>query len=189
MAYTLTIAPRKGAKGRSFRAFLFNYLTANALWDCGTTDKASRPVYLAFAATDQEARAFTANLRTGRRAVVGNDYGHEEGAIEVLKTSGHRFVFQRRGGTTIVTAFLPELFELDPGLLGERVSFVWAPPTWWVERQVASGALRGFPEEERRELVLAGSVREALGLPPEPRAALRLSRRARRPRAGGARRR
>ena len=157
MPYTLTIAPKKGAKGRTFRAFLLSYLTANSLWDCGSTDKAKRPVYLAFAATDQEARAFTANLRTGRRAVVGNAYGHDEGAIEVLKTSGHRFVFQRRGGATIVTAFLPELFELDPGLLGERVSFIWAPPTWWVERQVAASALAPFPEAERRELVLAGS--------------------------------
>ena len=156
MAYTLTIAPAKGRKGRTFRAHLFNYLTANSLWDCGAVDKARRPVYLAYAATDQEARAFTANLRTGRRAIVRNVHGGTDGTIEVLKTSGHRFVFERRSGTTIVPAFLPELFELDPGLLGERVSFVWAPPTWWVEREVASPALAPFPEAERRELVLAG---------------------------------
>ena len=156
MAYTLSIEPAKGRKGRTFRAHLFNYLTANSLWDCGANGKAHRPVYLAYAATDQEARAFTANLRTGRRAIVRNAYGGGDGTIEILKSSGHRFVFERRNGTTIVTAFLPELFELDPGLLGEEVSFVWAPPTWWVDREVRAPALEPFPADERRELVLAG---------------------------------
>jgi len=156
MAYTLTIEPAKGRKGRTFRAHLFNYLTADSLWEGGAAGKSHRPVYLTYAGTDQEVRAFTANLRTGRRAVVRDAYGHGDGTIEILKSSGHRFVFERSNGTTIVTAFLPELFELDPGLLGERVSFVWAPPTWWVERQVEASALEPFAAEERRELVLAG---------------------------------
>ena len=159
MTYTLTIEPKKTRrgrvrKGRTFTAHLLSYLTANASWDSGSGD-AHRPVYLSYATTDQEARAFTANLRTGRPAVVRNEYGHDKQRLEILKSSPHRFAFQRLNGTSIVTAFLPDLFELDPGLLHERITFVFAPPTWWTERQLEAPALAAFADDERRELVMA----------------------------------
>lgn len=158
MTYKLSIEPKKGRKGRVFQSFLLNYVTADFAWDCGSSST-SRPVYLAYTASDREAQAFTANLRTGRAAFVKNEYGHGDTKIEFLKTSGHRFVTRRcpRSGGALVTAYLPELFELDPGLVGERVRFVFAPASWWVEREVEAPPLRSFPPDERRELVVAAS--------------------------------
>ena len=130
MTYTISIEPKKGKKGRVFRAFLLNYVTADRAWDCGSNG-ASRPVYVAYTASEQEVQAFTANLRTGRRAVVRNEYGHDQAKVELLKTAGHRFTVQRAGGAAIVTAFLPDLFTLDPGLVPERITFLLTPPAWW----------------------------------------------------------
>lgn len=134
----LRIEPQKGKKGRTFEVALFNYARADSLWDCGTSDYA-RPVYIAFAGSDQEARAFAANLRTGRKCLVLNRHGHEEEKLECLRSAGYQWVFQRVGeGATVVTGYLKELFELDPGLLPPRVSFLFAPPTWWVREQAAA---------------------------------------------------
>ena len=155
MTYTISIEPKKGKKGRVFRAFLLNYVTADHAWDCGSSET-SRPVYVAYTASEQEVQAFTANLRTGRRAVVRNEYGHDQAKVELLKTAGHRFAVQRANGAAIVTAYLPELFTLDPGLVPERIAFLLTPPAWWVDRQVDAPPLRRFPVEERRELVIAG---------------------------------
>lgn len=158
MTYTISIEPKKGKKGRTFSAYLLNYLTADTAWECGSSDP-RRPVYLAFTASDREAHAFTANLRTGRRAVVRNVYGHEQGKIEFLRSSAHRFVTarSRRSGGAIVTVYLPSLFELDPGLIDPTIRFLFAPASWWVDRELSSPALRSFPQEEARELVVAAS--------------------------------
>ena len=107
MTYTVSIEPKKGRKGRTFSAYLLNYVTADSAWECGSSDP-KRPVYLAYTTSEREAHAFTANLRTGRRAVVRNAYGHEEAKIEFLRSSGHRFVTarSRRSGSAIVTVYL-----------------------------------------------------------------------------------
>jgi len=158
MTYTISIEPKKGSKGRTFSAYLFNTITADSAWESGSGDL-TRPVYLAFTTSEREAHAFTANLRSGRRAVVRNAYGHEEAKIEILKSSGHRFVTERcrRSGSALVTVYLPSLFELDPGLLDPHIRFVFAPASWWIERELASPALESFPPEEAREFVVAAA--------------------------------
>ena len=78
-------------------------------------------------------RAFTANLRGGRKAKVGRG-GNV--ILELPKSASHRWLSQRSAdGATVTTAYLTEFFELDPGEPTERIGFVFMPPRRWLERQ------------------------------------------------------
>jgi hypothetical protein len=147
MPARLVIEPQGRRKGRSFSATLLAFATANKLWSAGSTD-VGRPCFIAFASTDQEVRALAANLRTGRRAKVVNEHSWTEETIAFRKADGMRWHFQKNAHGTVVTGYLPELFELDPGMLPPRVRFIFAPPIWWVERQLAA-----HPETDRESVV------------------------------------
>lgn len=126
--------PRSGTvKSRRFQATLLTYLTADKLWTLGQAGRALRPVWITYAATHEMSRAFTANLRGGRKAKARRD-GDE--VLELPKSAPHRWLTQRlEGGATVTTAYLGELFELDPGEPVERIAFVLMPPRRWLERQ------------------------------------------------------
>jgi hypothetical protein len=63
--------------------------------------------------------------------------------LELLKSAGYRMLWQRLvggpdGPLAIVTAYLPELFVLDPGLIDPAgVQFVALTPQWWAQQQLA----------------------------------------------------
>lgn len=155
---TLTIEPKKaGGKGRSFRVQLLAMLTADHFWP-GGTKSAYRPVYLAYADTYQAVRAFTANLRTGRPATLRNRHGSEQARqVEVTRASGLRFPKPHRlpGGVAIQQAYLPALCDVESGKMPERVTFLFAPPEWWVAAQVARDPrILALPEPLRRDAAL-----------------------------------
>ncbi|MFN7970840.1 MAG: hypothetical protein U0166_00560 [Acidobacteriota bacterium] len=41
------------------------------------------------------------------------------------------------GGAVVTTAFLPDLFQIEPVIPPERVRFISMPPRWWVDREAA----------------------------------------------------
>lgn len=134
----LRIEPSKGRKGRVFEVALFNYAVCNNSWDVGASEN-SRPVYVSFAGSDQEARAFAANLRTGRRALVKAPHGNQEDKIECLRSAGYRWALQRvADDALVVTGYLPQLLDLDPGCAVSAVRFLFAPAAWWVKEQSAA---------------------------------------------------
>ena len=63
--------------------------------------------------------------------------------VELLKSTGYRFLWQRLTGgpdgpQALVTAYLPDLFILNPGLIDPAgVAFLALTPTWWAEREAA----------------------------------------------------
>jgi hypothetical protein len=137
----LIIAPQKEGKGRSFSAVHLAHLEADSLWPGGQTSKDSiRPVWLQVGGTEAEMRPFVANLMLGRKAILGK--GRKDTVIELMKSSKYRFDWQRvvekrpdgkPDVTSIVTAYLPDLFRMDLGMVDlAGVRFCLLPTCEWV---------------------------------------------------------
>jgi hypothetical protein len=130
MVLELTIETRlgKGRKGRSFHGVVLAYATASGLWG-GAAGDCIRPVCLSVAASDDEARSLLENLRAGERArMKGEHLGTSGSSLELVRSANYAFAPQRTPEGTIVTAYLPDLFDFHPGLLDpEMVRFVLLP--------------------------------------------------------------
>ena len=93
----LRICPKRSDWGeeRASRAFsvrLVGYLSADPIWDLGRSAyDFERPLWIAWAGTEQECRAFSANVRTGRRfrrhQVTGKRELEREN-LEIPKSAG-----------------------------------------------------------------------------------------------------
>jgi hypothetical protein len=146
---------REGQKSRSFSVELLAYVLANDLWELGAGGKERnhRPVFMAFAGTDQASRAFSANLRSGRPAVVAG-HSHQVTKFEVPKSAGFRFETHSREGATLTLAYLPPIFSFQPPTADSgSLAFLCLPPTWWVDEQAqAIGEAMG---EDSREAAVA----------------------------------
>ncbi len=141
---------RAPAKTRAFRVVYLAHLCANAWWPGGqAAADTTRPVWLMFTASERAARPFVANLQTGHRAALvpyrPNGYSPAPVAtLELLKSAGYKFLWQRlvggaEGPLALVTAYLPDLFVLDPGLIDPTgVRFLALTPTWWAAREAAA---------------------------------------------------
>ena len=138
----LTIQPKKpkkakdgkllaAEKSRIFSVHMLGYLAADTLWEVPESENRIRPVMIAYFGTDQELQPFNANFRAGRPAAC-----RHQGFV-LPKSAGHRFATQKTKYATITVAYLPELFDLEPIAVDRRVTFVFAPPTWWVKEQAA----------------------------------------------------
>lgn len=122
----LVIAPQTD-RGRAFSATLVAYATANSLWFGGESNtQAVRPVWIAVAGSDESLRPFVANLITGRRAK--NMTQQRGDTFEIVKSAGFQTTWYRTPGGTVATIFLPELFQIDPGLVDPLgVKFILLP--------------------------------------------------------------
>ena len=153
---TLEAPPGKrgSAKTRIFSVHLLGFLTADSLWTSGGDGSVQRPIWLAFFGSESETRPFTANLRAGRRARAGGD-------LLELPVGAHRWVPPQKVPTGVISvAYLPELFDLEPGSgpLADPVRFVFAPPRWWVDKEAADLASEfgeDAPEAARAALFCA----------------------------------
>jgi hypothetical protein len=131
---------REGRKSRVFRADLLCVVTANRLWELGGSAKEHtvRPVLMAYAATEQESRAFTANLRSGRPAVDDTDRPTKL-RFEIPRSAGFQFDTHSQDGGTLTVAYLRWAFALQPAdSTHELMRFLCMPPRWWVEREAAT---------------------------------------------------
>lgn len=160
----LVIETSNSKKSRAFRAVLLAHVEADALWAGGATGTdTTRPVWMMLAGTDSELRAFTANLQGGRKAELRskNSYSSRvEGRFELLKSAGYQFVWQRASAGSIVTAYLPDIFRLDPGMVDPTgAGFCLLPARDWI-RPPAEGVLKHLvdlgvnPEQPELPMVL-----------------------------------
>lgn len=144
----------EGRKSRAFSTRLIGYISADSLWDFGrSADGWERPAWIAYTGTEQEVRAFTANLRTGRKVRrtewISEYRSNEKEQIETPKSAGFRWLSTPGpGGTAVVTAYHPGLCRLDPLMPDDDgINFVCPVPTWWVDAQVER-AREILPEDE-----------------------------------------
>jgi len=137
----LQIAPQTEGKGRTFRATLLASVEADLLWPGGQTVSDNlRPAWAMFGGSDQELRAFMANLTLGRKAYFPkspNDYSRRKAdCLEILKSSGYQVTWQREEEGSLATIFLPELFQIDPGMVDPAgARFVLLPTQAWAAEQ------------------------------------------------------
>jgi len=155
----LAIAQQEGKKGRAGRAYCLSATTANALWEGGAsapssslTDRSDihRPVHAVFLGSDDELKAFAANLQMGREALDLKDrHSKSKSGFSFLKSAGFRHIWQRElefiklpdgkeqiNNVSILTVYLPELFAFDPGMVDpENVRFVCLPSKAWADAQ------------------------------------------------------
>lgn len=122
----LRIDPKAEGKGRTFQALLIGAIEADSWWESGSSSN-RRPILFSYAASDAESRSFTANLRTGRCAVT------KDHAYELLRSAGYEWIQQTLPrGVTTTTAYLPELFAANPGMVDpESIRFVVVPSLAW----------------------------------------------------------
>ena len=132
---TLTIES-SGSKSRTFSANVVAMIQAPRASSMDFSASDRRPVYLALSGSESALRAVVANLRTGRRASVG------EGTRTTLhvkypKRNPLRWDIQEIANRRfLATAYEAPLFDLDPGLIDPaRVRCLYAPPAWWVADQ------------------------------------------------------
>lgn len=145
-----TKASQEGRKSRTFSVELLAWVVADGLWELGATSKerVHRPVFLAYAAPASAARAFQANLQTGRPA-CGDGL-----RFEVPRSAGFRYESAVCGDASLTLVYLPHVFSLQPPSTdGETLSFVCMPPTTWVEEQTA--AIASSMGSEAREAAIA----------------------------------
>lgn len=131
------IEPKSEGKGRTFHALMLASVEADLLWSGGQSDN-MRPIWAMFAGSQQELRAFMANLATGRFAVVDRN-GYRSGKqdrIEFLRSARYQTIWQREDEGCVATMYLPDLFKLDPGMVNPAgVGFVLLPTQEWHARQ------------------------------------------------------
>ena len=131
------IEPKDEGKGRTFRATLLASVEADSMWEGGLTGTDdARPVWAMFAASDAELRPFQANLATGRKIIVGKEGSHyrrRSDKIELLKTAGYQYTWQREAEGSILTACMMDLFRRDPGMVDPTgACFVVMPTEAWL---------------------------------------------------------
>lgn len=133
----LTIEPQKEGKGRSFSATCLAYVEADGLWSGGESDTDNiRPVFAMFAGSENELRPFVTNLTMGRRANFPERYRSKKERMEFLKSTRYKVTWQREHEGSIATLYLPELFQIDPGMVDPAgVKFVLLPTLEWCENQ------------------------------------------------------
>ena len=152
------IEPKDEGKGRTFRATLLASVEADSMWEGGLTGTDdARPVWAMFAASDAELRPFQANLATGRKIIVGKEGSHyrrRSDKIELLKTAGYQYTWQREAEGSILTACMMDLFRRDPGMVDPTgACFVVMPTEAWLASQkvdkvdeIVAHARHGFVE-------------------------------------------
>lgn len=137
----------EGTKSKQFSVHLLGYVTANELWDQGSSGTRTRPAWIAYAGTEHACRAFTANFRAGLPASPKRRSNAEDD-FEIPKKAYYRWTRQKVARGAITWAYLPSVFHLEPTDNKETVEFVSMPPTWWVQRQAWELRKQFGPEAE-----------------------------------------
>lgn len=155
------------AKSREFTAYLIGHVMADPLWDKAFQGRGRRPVFIAYATTRGTARPFTANLRSGERVQWGHGPAAEN-CLDLPKGSPHRWVSQEVGPDAVVTtAYLRDIFQIDPTCPPARVAFISMPPSEWVDRE-AEKVRAAFGDDARdavKGALLAAYIDRRTALP------------------------
>lgn len=138
----LVIAQKTEGKGRAFRAVRLDVVSADLLWDLGTkSDKRERPIYATFAASVGEIQPFVTNLLCGRPAVptaVGHSYRRRgsDAGYEFMRSATYKVFYERHDEGVVATVYLPELLDLDPGMVDpDGIKFVVLPGATYLAKE------------------------------------------------------
>lgn len=134
-------------KTRQFTAILLGYVNADSVWQGGVSaGETNRPVWSMLAGTEQQLRAFCANLQIGNRAEIPHEITYSREAttkFEWLRSVGYRYIWQRitldnhPEPLAVVQIYLPDLCRLDPGMIDPQVvKFICLTPTDWQQQQL-----------------------------------------------------
>lgn len=118
-------------KGRSFSALVLARVYAPCVWDAGITERdRHRPAMLLLATMPEEAGAFSANLREGRKMRLYGDgiSGRAGEKCEILRSERFAITTQRTDEGTLLLVRHPGLFVFSPGMVADDVRFVCLPP-------------------------------------------------------------
>jgi hypothetical protein len=154
---TITVESKpkqEGQKSRSFSVELLAYVLANDLWElgAGAKERSHRPVFMAYAGTEQASRAFSANLRSGRPAVVEGTSSTTR--FEIPRSAGFRYETVSQARTHLTLAYLPSVCVFQPTRTDcDHISFLCLPATWWVDEQAQ--ALASAMGRDAREAAVA----------------------------------
>ncbi|MBW8878812.1 MAG: hypothetical protein JF614_27970 [Acidobacteria bacterium] len=143
----------EGQKSRTFSVELLAWVLANPMWELGSTNRENtvRPVFLAYAGSSSAARAFQANLQSGR---VAADADGGSCRFEIPRSAGFRYEPTSRGEGTLTLVYLPHLFSMQPATTDAgNLSFLCMPPTTWVDEQAR--AITQAMGSEAREAAMA----------------------------------
>jgi hypothetical protein len=137
----IEIATQDGGKGRTFRAVCLATVEADTLWEGGLTDTEDmRPVWASFVSSEAQLKPFAVNLLSGRKAnFVKDTNGYQrrkDEKLNVLRSAGYQSVWQRELEGSSLTLFLPDLFQMDPGMVDPKgAAFVVMPTQEWANSQ------------------------------------------------------
>ena len=142
MIQRAVIEPQTEGKGRSFSALCLASVQADFLWEGGQTNsEEKRPVWALFAGSEQELRPFMANLRTGRRLELATGSRNRNDRMTFLKSAKYAVTWQREVEGSAATVYLPDLFQMDPGMVDPAgAAFVVLPTDAWSNSQVLDRA-------------------------------------------------
>lgn len=124
------VAPtRRNRYARKTRAFQCTLLRG-VVWTTYRNDKRwMRPIFLDFCGTESQHRAFVANLRCGRVALLSGNSSKEDG-YELLRSEEYRYAPPVRCDEGVrQVVYFPQLFDVDVKGQGEWIFCVAMPPT------------------------------------------------------------
>ncbi|HEX4952383.1 MAG TPA: hypothetical protein VF017_03175, partial [Thermoanaerobaculia bacterium] len=164
---TLTVEPlgtkKRRGKSRAFSVASLGWLAAPGLWEAPGAEGVTVPVWLAYFGSEAETRAFTANVRAGRKVKEGGST-----VLQLPKKVRYALTWQRVPGGRITTFYLPELFDLEPAVpIEEKVRFILAPSSAWLEREAATlpSEFRANSLEATEAALFTAYLDRRLGLP------------------------
>ncbi len=153
---TIAVKSKKGRKTRSFSiSLLASVIVPEDAWSAAS-GTGHRPAFVAYAGSEQECRAFTANFRGGAPA---KRFARETlaDAMYAAKKGDLRWIQRKLSGSTrgrLVLAYVPALFHRESDRSDDAISFVLMPPLAWVSHQSEKLASRMGDQAERTALAV-----------------------------------
>lgn len=139
MRRELRITSEEGAKSRSFSAQLIGEVFANGLISSASNTR--RPVWMMCVASHAESPPFSMNLKLGHKAEIVKTHGKGD-RYELLRTTGYAIAHQKLASGTVTTAYVPDLFQVDPGMVDpDGAKFVLLAERRWLARSNPTAAL------------------------------------------------
>lgn len=129
------IVPTQEGKGRTFTSLCPAMILADGIWANSTDDiNTWRPVWAMFASSENELRPFMMNAQLGRK--IEEVSRRDAKRLEMLKSARYHVTYQREAEGTVATAYLPDFFRLDPGMVDPaQASFILLPTREWFDAQ------------------------------------------------------
>lgn len=133
----LSIISGKEGKTRTWTVDLIANIVGNYLWEGGSNspNNTIRPVWMVYAASEQQSRMFSSNFLQGVTAEL--EYRSSNHKFQLLKSAGYKAHTKKlKSGAVTTTVYLPEFFWIDPGMVDpEGIKFILLTSQEWRDAQ------------------------------------------------------